>query len=129
MITCRDRDEHASSMIPRIITIVVISAGPMEVRGPLLPHTLQWPKAGPGHGSKDGVQELTHFFPNVDVCPFASELFIYPPCFFHIFTMFSLIFIMFSHILTMFSRVFILLVCVCVTVITQRGCDAYVARD
>ena len=34
-------------MIHRIITIVVISAGPMEVRGPLRPHTLQWPKAGP----------------------------------------------------------------------------------
>ena len=31
----------------RIITIVVISAGPLEVRGPLRPHTLQWPKAGP----------------------------------------------------------------------------------
>ena len=32
----------------RIITIVVISAGPLEVRGALPPHTLQWPKAGPG---------------------------------------------------------------------------------
>ena len=31
----------------KIITIIVISAGPLEVRGPLRPHTLQWPKAGP----------------------------------------------------------------------------------
>ena len=31
----------------RIITIVVIGAGPMEVRGPLRPHTLQWLKASP----------------------------------------------------------------------------------
>ena len=49
MITCKDRDEHASSMNPRIITIVVIIAGPMEVRGPLRLHTLQWPKAGPAY--------------------------------------------------------------------------------
>ena len=33
----------------RIITIIVINAGPLEVRGPLRPHTLQWPKAGPAY--------------------------------------------------------------------------------
>ena len=31
----------------RDATIAVISAGPMEVRGPLRPHTLQLPKAIP----------------------------------------------------------------------------------
>ena len=32
-----------------IIIIVVITAGPLEVRRPLRPHTLQWHKAGPGY--------------------------------------------------------------------------------